>query len=173
MPKISALKLVDEAVIPVVLVIGAKICAIFLVTIVLNYPWTFGRVDDSLSLWFITFSNFNHLIVVSSISDFFAALVAGIGFAWIIYRSEDFGKENLHPKRASHLHRKGLEFLIINTYEAFHQASIWFIVSWLTVFSIFLNSIVGITSVFILGFSVSITLILTYGLREFVRRTRY
>ncbi len=166
MRKISALKLLDEAILPVVLVVFCKIVAIFILTLVFNIPWSFNSTSGSYSFYFINFKDASGVFFVSSISDLVMILFVAVGFLWTLFRGSYFREDKLHPITAARLHKKGKESLIVDKNKAYHQAAVWLSLSWFTFFLSLDNVLQGSTSLLTFGVAVVATLGLTVVLLE-------
>ena len=160
MPKISALKFIDEAILPVALIVGTKFISIFILTIILGFSWSFDSEIKNRLLIF-SFDRFSDLTVVSNVSDIAAVLVGCFGFSWTIFRSQNFRKDAVHPATEVNLRQKSQENLILSKEEGFHQVSVWAIASWFLLFFVLNNVLVGITSFFVLGLGIGVNLALT------------
>lgn len=165
MRKVSALKLIETAILPVVVVVGSKILAIFLVTLFFNIPWTINTQADY-GIYFVNFQKATDFFFVSSISDLVMILTTAIGFLWALFRGNYFREDRLHPVLAAKLHKKGRESLITSTNNAYHQAAVWLSLSWFTFLLILNNTLYLSTSQIIFGIAVVTTFGLTIVLLE-------
>lgn len=172
MRKISALKLIDEAILPVVVVIASKIASIFVLTFLFNIPWTFKAEASSYGFYFINFTKASDVFFVVSLSDLVMVLAAAVGFLWVLFRGNYFGEDKMHPVEASRLHKKGREGLIVSSREAYHQAVVWLSISWFTFFLILDNVLNDATSQLTFGVAIVATLGLTITLLETSRESK-
>ncbi len=169
MPKISALKFIDEAIIPIALIIGTKFLSILILTIILGFSWSFDSEVKN-RLLFFSFDHFNDLIIVSNISDLAALVISSVGFSWVILRSRTFRKDLIHPVTEVKLRQKSQEGLILSAEESLHQESVWLVASWFLMFFVLNNVLVGTTSFFVLGIGIGINTALTLAFyRDLVR----
>ncbi len=173
MRKISALKLVDEAILPVVIVIAAKIASIFVLTYLFSIPWTFQADEATFGFYFINFKKLSDVYFVVSLSDLVVSLTVAIGFLWVLFRGNYFGEDKIHPITASRLHKKGQESLIVSRNETYHQALIWLSLSWFTFFLVLDNVLSGISSQLTFGITLVTTLGLTITLLENSRQAKH
>lgn len=159
MPKVSLIKLLDEVLLPIILVIAAKLGGIFLISYWISAPWQISLNQSNLNqIYFISFHSSRDLTLVSSFSDLFAVAVCGIGVTWIIFRSHFLNLDTVHPKISAHLHRVGREFLLSDSYHLYHQAAVWLSLAWITFAVIFSNTLLGITSSVVLGIATVVSL---------------
>lgn len=162
----SALKLIDEAILPVVLVIASKIASIFLLSLIFSIPWSLNSTSGSYSFYFIHFTNASSVFFISSISDLVMICVVALGFLWTLFRGNYFREDKLHPIDQAKLHKKGKEDLIVAKNEAYHQAAVWLSLSWATFFLSLDNVLQGATSQLTFGVAVVTTLGLSLALFE-------
>lgn len=169
MPKISALKFIDEAILPIACVVGVKFLSILLPTMVLGFSWSFDSEVKNRLLIF-SFEKFSELITVSNISDIAAVLTSCIGFSWVVFRSTYFRKDRIHPAVEVILRQKSREGLLSSKEESLHQVTVWLVISWFLLFFVLNNVLVGITSFFVLGLGIGINIALTAAFyKELVR----
>lgn len=173
MQKLSALKLVDESILPVVLVISSKIFFAFLISMFFGITWYIGSDSSIYNLYFLNFASLSDLYLVNSLSDLAMVLVTAIGFIWVLFRGSYFGEENLHPINAGKLHKSGKQYLIVRSHETYHQATVWLSLSWFVFFLIVNNVFSGITSQIEFGISLTATLGLTVTFWENLRKIKY
>lgn len=167
MPKVSPLKLLDEILLPLTLVVAAKLGGIFLTSYIFQTPWQVSLDSSPYQIYFINFQSADDVMLVSNFSDLLAAAVCGIGVTWVIFRYHFLNLDTVHPKLSAHLHQRGREFLLSDSYHLYHQAGVWLSLSWIIFSLTFANTLIGYTSSLILGValvtSVGLSLIL-YGL---------
>lgn len=174
MPKLSALKLIDEAILPLVLVVCSKIFASFILTILLGISWVLtNQTSSGYNLYFLSFSNQEDLYLINTFSDLVMILVSAIGFVWVLFRANFFGQSRLHPIFAAKLYKKGREHMIMSDHEVYHQAAIWLTLSWFTLFTIINNVALGSSSEFNLGVGLVITITLNLTLWERLRKLKH
>jgi len=160
MPKLSALKFIDRAILPVALVFGIKLLSIFLLTLAFGFAWS---LDSELKnrLLIFSFEKFSEVTIVSTISDIVTILVCTLGLAWAVFRTTYFRKDRIHPALDVLLRHKSQDALLLSKEDGLHQVTVWLVVSWFSLFLVLNNVLVGITSFFVLGFGVGINLALT------------
>ena len=125
MGNLSFLKLLDETILPFVLLVGCRFLGLFLAALIFPVGFYFSVHSDLLSLPFIKFRAVNDLYLANSVSWGFVGLVLAISFGYVLFRIFNFNGDRIHPKEASRLYNRNLEFLIINSHEAFHQGIAW------------------------------------------------
>lgn len=163
MKKVSALKLIDTAILPVIVVVGSKILAIFLLTLFFNIPWA---LSNQTGFYLFDFQKATDVFFVSSISDLVMVLTTAIGFLWVLFRGNYFRADKIHPILAAKLYKKNREGLITNINDAYHQAAVWLSLSWFTFLLIIENTLSLNTSQVTFGIAVVTTFGLTVVLLE-------
>lgn len=163
MRKVAALKLIDTAILPVVLVVGSKILAVFLLTLIFDIPW---KLSNQTGFYLFNFQKATDVFFVSSVSDLVMILVVAIGFLWTLFRGSYFREDRLHPIFAAKLHKKGREGLITSVNSAYHQAAVWLSLSWFTFLLIIENTLSLNTSQITFGIAIVTTFGLTIVLLE-------
>ncbi len=169
MKSLSAVKIVDRAILPTCIVVASKITAIFLGSIIFQIPWTFSTGSSTSSFLFLQFSSQEALSTLVNFSDLITILVCGVGFTWTIFQANHLNMDYSHPNLISRLVRQGKEFWLTTTGQVYHQATIWLALSWFVLFLIILNCYQGLTSSFVLGLALTITLGLTFALYKFAK----
>jgi len=160
MPKFSALKFIDSAILPVALVFGIKLLSIFLLTIVFGFAWSLdGELKNRLLIF--SFEKFSEVTIVSTSSDIVMTLVYTLGLAWAVFRATYFRRDRVHPALDVLLRQRSQDALLLSKEDSFHQVTVWLVISWFSLFLIVNNVLVGITSFFVLGLGVGSNLALT------------
>jgi hypothetical protein len=134
MGKISFVKLADKFVLPLVLLIAARYLGVFIVGLWLPISFSMGAVSDIFSLPFLNFAGPTGLFLANSFSWALIAVLLGLYFGFVLYRSIHLHEDFLHPKQAWHIHNKKLESLTINSRESLHQIVVWLVISFAAVF---------------------------------------
>lgn len=169
MDKISALKFIDKAILPAVLLVAGKVLTIFLLALVFSVPWSFNSINGNYGFFFINFANSNDAFFLNNLSDFVMLLTVSVGFLWTIFRGSHFREDRLHPITTARLHKSGREGLIIKQRAALTEGLVWLSLSWVVLFLILNNCLQGYTSQVVFGFAAVATLGLTITLFEAFR----
>jgi len=125
MVKFSFLKLLDETILPLLLLAGSRFLGVFLAALIFPVGFSFGNNPDLPSLPFIRFEGSGDLYLANSVSWGLVGLVLAISFGYVLFRILNFHGDRVHPKESSRLHNRNLEFLVIDSHEAFHQGISW------------------------------------------------
>ena len=162
----SLIKLIDEAILPALLLILAKGVGLFATIVFFNLPFTleyrsiFGLLPSfrfATLQGYITAENYSNLAM-------FAAVAAGS--IVVILKAHFLHESHIHPKLHSRLIALNLERLGQSSYHLYHQAAIWLIFLWLTVGFLTLSSIAKITypQITIVAFLISANLSWVFAL---------
>src|SRR3990167_4762902 len=141
----SLIKLIDEAILPALLLILAKGVGLFATIVFFNLPFTleyrsiFGLLPSfrfATLQGYITAENYSNLAM-------FAAVAAGAII--VILKAHFLHESHIHPKLHARLISLNMERLVQSSYHLYHQATIWLIFLWLTFGFLTLSSIAKIT----------------------------
>ena len=141
----SIIKLIDEAILPALLLILAKGIGLFLTVLFFNLPFTleyrsiFGILPSlrfATLQGYTTAENYSNLVM-------FAAVAAGAII--VILKAHFLHESHISPKLHARLLRFNLEKLVQSSYHLYHQAAVWLIFLWLSVGFLTLSSIAKIT----------------------------
>ena len=170
MPTVSALKLIDRALLPIVVLVAAKLLGIFLACLIFGIGFEYRLSATVNNFLFLQFSSREDLSVVINFSDIITVLACGLGFSWVLFQANHLNIDKTHPTKISKLYHKGRDFWLTKTGQVDHALSVWLGLSWLVLFLVLVNVYQGLTSDFVLGVSLALTLGLTFGFYEFVRQ---
>ena len=150
-----------EAILPVVLVFGAKYISVFVIALLLSLEWAVGfSLSQIFTLPFIQFSNSADLLLVNSVSSLFMTMILTVGYAAALYRFQYFHENFIEPKVAARVHARNMEYLIFKETQAHSQITVWFILSWIVFLLILLEFLAGSAVLFVLVANFIITLLL-------------
>jgi len=139
----SLIKLIDEAIIPTLALIIAKMVSIYLISLVFNLSFEVKAQGFLNVLPAISFRNVADYTIAENYSNLAMLIVAALGTLFVLVRAHFFHASHIHPKLHARLVRLNLESLIAPSYHLYHQAAIWLIFLWLTVGFLILSSILG------------------------------
>src|SRR3989344_2794074 len=125
----SLLKLVDELILPTIIIIATRYFGIFVAGLTFQISFGFSLRSDLLSAPFIDFGAEADLLTANLVSWALVSVVLVVIFGFVLFRNLHFHKDWIHPKETTYLHNKNLEFMIIPAEEAFHQGFSWCLLS--------------------------------------------
>ena len=131
----TLLKLIDEAILPAVIVVAGKILGVALLNPKLGLPFT-------LNLETLPGSGAN---LVNTYSNLFSYGGVALGLSIILIRSFFFHNTHISPQITIRLYRLNLTSIIETTYELFHQAAVWLSYLWLLTILFALQAYWGLT----------------------------
>lgn len=141
----SIIKLIDEAIIPAVALIIAKMLGLFAASYFLHLPFT---VKNAQVLWIlpsVSFSNLADYVKAENFSNLTMFAVAAMGTVYVILRAHFFHETHISPKLHAKLVSLNLDSLVAPSYHLYHQATIWLTFLWLTVVFLVTSTILKIT----------------------------
>ena len=166
MTNFSFLKLLDEAILPFIILAGTRFLGVFLIALIFPVEFSFGGTSELVSLPLIKFGGSEDLYFANSFSWGLVGLILAGAFGYFLFRVLTFHGDFLHPKEATRIHRQNLEFLIIDSHEAFHQGIAWVLAALvaITLAAIdFLSGVLAATA-FGLVFGIGTLLVLVFWL---------
>ena len=141
----SLVKLIDEAIVPALLLILVKGMGLFATVVFFNLPFTleyrsiFGLLP---SFRFVTLQAY---ITAENYSNLAMFVAVAAGAIIVILKAHFLHESHIHPKLHARLISLNLERLVQSSYHLYHQAAIWLIFLWLTFGFLTLSSIAKIT----------------------------
>jgi len=139
----SVAALIDEAVLPAVLIVAAKILGVILANFWFAHSWTLESGSFFGVLPSVSYFSLDEFLLVNSISNclMFATITAGT--ALVIIRAHFFHASHIPPRLHSRLLRLRLSGLVGDTFKIYHQATIWLIFLWLATVLLIPQAIIG------------------------------
>lgn len=128
----SIVKLIDEAVLPAVALIVAKILGLLATSIILNLSFTIQFTGPFNLLPTMQFENLAGYITAENFSNLAMFIVAAIGASFVLIRAHYFHQSHIHPNLHAKLVSLKLENLVAPSYHLYHQTAIWLLFLWLT-----------------------------------------
>ncbi len=128
----SIIKLIDEALIPAIALIVAKMVGLFLSAQLLHLSFTVKNASLLLVLPKVQFLNIQDYILAENYSNLAMFATAAVGTIFVLVRAHFFHQSHIHPNLQARLASLNLESLIASSYHLYHQALIWITFLWLT-----------------------------------------
>ena len=148
------LKLLDESIVPAVLLFATKVAGLVLAARFLGVPLTISNKA-------FYFAHYQDLVLANNLSNILVVLVIILGTSGVLIRLYHFHDSHVHPFFLAKLLESDLEFAISTSFELFHQAAVWLSLGFFVVASIFVQPIFGLTSPIILFVSLFALVFLT------------
>lgn len=148
------LKLLDESIVPVVLIFATKIIGLVLTAKYLGLSLTVSNKA-------FYFDHYADLILANNVSNVLTGLVILVGTLVVLSRLYYFHDSHVHPFFLTKLLESDLEFAISTSFDLFHQVAVWLSLGFFLVASFFVQTIFGLTSPLIFFGGLFITAFLT------------
>jgi len=136
------LRLIDEAIIPAIIIFMSKLFAVVFLIQWLGARWEFNTLSFFPG---VTFQDSATLIFVNSYSSLFMFIVVFLGLGWVLTKAHHFHDTHISPGFVLQLLSWNLTNVISSTHELFHQGVVWFSYLWLTTLLIGFHVVVGST----------------------------
>ncbi len=153
------LRLIDETIIPAVLVVVTKVISMWLVTVVFGIDW---QLSLSVTSRGIEFASREGLLMVNSYSNLIVVLVLGIGLVWLLAQAYHFHETHISPSFTLRLLSLNLTRLITSSVEIYHKALVWLSYLWLVVVVSLVHTLLDISYGWVTGVSFAIAAFLTW-----------
>src|SRR3990167_7345997 len=141
----SLIKLIDEAIVPAVLLILVKGMGLFLTVFFLKLPFDLEFRSILGLLPSLRFATLQGYITAENYSNLAMFTSVAAGSIVVILKAHFLHESHISPKLHARLLRFNLEKLVQSSYHLYHQAAIWLIFLWLSVGFLTLSSIAKIT----------------------------
>lgn len=141
----SIVKLIDEAIIPTVALIAAKMLGLFLASYMLAIPLTIKNAEILGFLPSVHFNNLQDYRTIENYSNLIMFAAAAVGSAFVLIRAHFFHESHIHPVLHAKLTSLNLTSLIAPTYHLYHQAAIWLMFLWLCVGFLTISTFLEVT----------------------------
>src|SRR3990167_3092 len=141
----SLVKLIDEAIVPALLLILVKGMGLFLTVFFLKLPFDLEFRSIFGILPSFRFATLQGYIAAENYSNLAMFVAVAAGAIIVILKAHFLHESHIHPKLHARLIALNLERLVQSSYHLYHQAAIWLIFLWLTFGFLTLSSIAKIT----------------------------
>jgi len=120
----TLIKLIDQAILPAVILVASKILALIFVNYKFNLDWQLGPSG-------IIYSSKSDFIIANSYSSLFMYFSITIGLILLIIRADKWHATHIEPKLSAKLFEKKLNFVITDNFNLYSKAVVWLSYSWL------------------------------------------
>ena len=162
----TLVKLIDEAIVPALILAGAKVLGVLFVNSLFNLNW-------SISSWQIIYSSRDDFIMANSYSSLIMYSVIVAGLIYVIIKAFYFHDSHVSPKVSAflHLHRK--DFIIQTTLGIYSKAIIWLSYTWLTTVILAIQFVFGLVFPWVLYLCAFVSIVATLLLLIDIEREFY
>ena len=157
----ALLKTIDKFILPFILIVATRYIGIFISVFITSLNFELSLQTDLLSAPLIRFSNQSDLITANSISWVFTALILGVVFSFIAFRSLHLNEDWLHPKETALFHRKNMSHFLVSGEQTYRQIIAWSLVTLLVLNLSIMDFWLGNLSTLAFGIIISISSLLT------------
>jgi len=140
-------KLIDEGVVPAILLILAKMGGLLFAVFFFHLSFTLKVGGVLKILPTLDFVNTQGYITAENYSNLAMFLTSSLGTTFVLIRAHFFHESHIHPQVQSKLHKLNLQNIIQPTYHLYHQAAIWLLFLWLTTAYLIVSAFLKITYV--------------------------
>ena len=122
------LKLIDQAIVPAMLLIGIRLVSVVFFSRYLGIPFTFGPTGFS-------FSNPTDFVAINSYSLFAMIFVLIVGLLYILIKAYSFHDSHIKPSTTAKLFVWKIPFFIQSSFELYSQGAVWLSYAFLLMFT--------------------------------------
>jgi hypothetical protein len=133
-------KLIDQSIVPAILLLATRVVSIVMVS-------KYFDIDFSFNASGFSFTNQENYITVNSYSTFFMIVVLSVGLLYVLLKSYIFHESHITPPTTAKLFTLNIPILIQTSFDIYSQGAIWLSYSYL------LTIVAGIMSFFGLLFA--------------------
>ena len=130
----TLIRLIDEAIIPSLLLALAKIGGLYLSAVIFQLQFDIVKSEKTtLAPFAITFQTTKDLMLANSLSNTAMLLIAAFGSLYVLYKISGFQDRRITPQKLIQLADRGLLSLIEPSYNVYLKAFVWIIFLWISV----------------------------------------
>ncbi|HET7713159.1 MAG TPA: hypothetical protein VFK94_01430 [Patescibacteria group bacterium] len=135
-------KLLDESIVPAVIVIAGKIIGLFLANTINSLSYSL-QAGGGILPWSVVYSTSTEAQTANTFSNFIMYLVVLVGFLIVLFRAHFLHASHIPPRLAGRLAKMKLENFVQTTFEIYHQALVWLSFLWITTILVFIYTLGG------------------------------
>lgn len=137
----STIKLIDEAVIPAMVLITAKIIGLFMVNYLLKIDFAINPKGFLAILPTLTYTTPTDYIVAENYSNLAMFVAVSLGTLMVVFKAHFLHETHISPKFHQKLIKLNLEKFVSTSFHLYHQVTIWLIFLWLVTVLIVLSTL--------------------------------
>lgn len=138
------LKLLDEAVLPAVIVFCVKLGGLIVLARIFH---AVIYIQSNR----LVFEKFSDLVIANDISNLLLLLTLLLGTGWVLIRLHFFHDSHLSPLLLPKILESDLEFIVSTSFDLFHQIFVWLSLGFLIVAALLVQVLFNLTSPLILA----------------------
>lgn len=136
--------MIDEAVIPALVLLISKVVAVFFLIQWFNLSWKFDTVSVVPN---VVFENPEVTLFVSAISTLVMFVVAVVGLLWVLVRAYHLHDTHISPSLVLSLLSWNMSWVIGTSHELYHQGIVWLSYIWLITLMVAVHAFIGLSYV--------------------------
>lgn len=145
-------KLIDESIVPAVMLLAARIVSVVLVSDYFDINYTIGGNG-------FTFSNTNDYVLINTYSIFFMVLTLNLGLLYNLIKAYAFHDSHIKPATTAKLFSLKLSAFIQSSFDLYSQASVWISYSYLLLLVTGFMALFGLLYPWVFFVNLALTLI--------------
>lgn len=126
----TLVKLIDEAIVPALVLVAAKIFGVLFISRAKNLVYDITFRTRFLPLPTLSFYSHQDYVTANSYSNLIMLAAVSLGLLRILLKTNILHDTHVSPKIAAQLARLQLSHLLSTTLESYHQALVWFGFAW-------------------------------------------
>jgi len=150
--------LIDEAILPALLLILAKFGGVVIVTLIIGSSWQLKFSSALPFLPSVSYPNYQSYLVSNSYSNLLMYLVLVLGCSFVLVKAHFFHSSHISPTLHARLANLRLSSLVSDTFSLYHQGTIWLLFLWLATVLILIQAFLELSYAWIAIVSFLITL---------------
>lgn len=156
----TLIKLIDEAIVPALVLVAAKIIGVLFISRIKNLVYEINFRTPFLPLPTLSFYSRQDYITVNSYSNLIMLIAVSLGLLRILLKTNILHETHISPKVTAKLARFRLSHLVSTTLDSYHQALVWFGFAWFVVILTGFYAYLGLVfkSVAFIGFLIVLNL---------------
>ena len=141
----SLIKLIDEAIVPAVLLIIVKMAAILTTSYFLKLNFEVNINGFAQFLPRLSFPNIHDYILAENYSNLAMYTAVALGTLYILIKAHFLHQSHISPKLQQKLASVNFENIITSSFHLYHQAFIWLTFLWLTTAFLITSTLIKVT----------------------------
>lgn len=166
----SLIKLIDAALVPAAVLICGKVAGLAITNTLFNLTWDIQSDPNNFFSIKIVYNSLQDQMIATSYSNLIMFLVVTLGFMLVLFRALYLHSSHISPRTIARLATNNLLDLVQDSFEIYHSASVWLISTWIGLFAVLSNVLMGRAYIWTAVFTVTCALIATTILLRDVSR---
>jgi len=160
----SLIKLINAALVPAAVMICGKVVGLAITNAIFNLSWNIESDPNNFFSVKIVYNTIHDQMIAASYSNLIMFIAIFIGFLFVLFRALFLHSSHITPRMIARLATNNLLDLIQDSFEIYHNASVWLISTWIALFAIISNVLLGKAYNWTAVLSLAIALIATTAL---------